>query len=385
LLIAALLSKEAFITGGALVAASDVLFHGRRARDEAPKWAAIVFSVALVFVVRRVVGVMSVAAFAATPIPSLLSSVAFLVITFGRQLLWPAYLDPFRHYAAPPLPVVVVTLAACAALFFACVLAVRARPDDARRRLLLAGVGWAFLTLGPVSVTGPNLEMVGDRYAYLPLVGVFFAVAALLDAAASVRPRAAVVVALVAAPVLFAWTLRDRARLAEWRDERALFVASVRDDPQNFYSAYSLGQLDAVERHFPEAEANLSRAEELRPGYWRSENALCFVWLNTGRFAQAERACLSSVEHMPGNPRVWINLVSVYVRAGKWARCLEVVPSAIAHRPRGAEPVYLRAVCRANTGDLAGAAADVRAALAFEPSHAGANDLARQLKNRGAM
>jgi Flp pilus assembly protein TadD len=280
---------------------------------------------------------------------------------------------------------VIATLVACGVVVAASVLAIRARPDEPRRRLFFVGVAWACLTLGPVAVTGPNLEMVGDRYAYLPLVGVFLALAALLDAALSTSGRRAVVAAFVAAPVLFAWTLRSRGRLAEWRDERTLFSASVRDDPANFYSVYSLGSLDAVEGRFAEAEPALVRADELRPGYWRTENALCFVWLNTGHYAKAERACLSSARHMPDNPRVWINLMTVYVRASQWPRCLEAAPSAIALRPRGAEPVYLRAVCKANLGDLPGAAADVRAALGFDASHAGANDLARQLRARGAM
>ena len=383
LVLFALLSKEAFITGAPLLVACDLALLGRSPRSEWRKWGALAAAVALVFVLRRMVGVMGVAAYAATPPLTLLASFAFLLTTFGRQLVWPSYLDPFRHYAPPSAIGVAIVLLISTIALAAAIASWRRAPGDPRRAAIAFGVLWALMTLAPASVTGPNLEMVGDRYAYVPLVGVFLVAAVALDRALDAGTRAAPIAAAFGTIVLIGAAVRDRVRLAEWRDERTLFSASLRDDPANFYSVYSLGQLEAIEGRFAEAEPLLLRADQLRPRYWRTENALCFVWLNQDRLAAAERACLATVDHNPENPRGWINLTSVYVRAKMWTRCLEVVPEAIAKKPRDGEPYYLRAVCRANSHDFKGATDDVRAALTYEPGHHGARDLLSQLRARG--
>jgi serine/threonine-protein kinase len=67
----------------------------------------------------------------------------------------------------------------------------------------------------------------------------------------------------------------------------------------------------------PEAEAELRKAVELRPGYWANHNALGVYYWRHGRYAEAERAFRKVVELVPDNVRGLSNLGGLLVAQGR--------------------------------------------------------------------
>src|SRR5262249_18548718 len=134
--------------------------------------------VALVFAARALVGVMTLAAATRAGLRALLESYAFVLVTYAKTYVFPSYLDPFRPYEGLPAWAVVVVLTAALTLGMIAVAISR------RTRAVSFGAMWTLVTFAPLSLSGPGLDMLGDRYAYYPMIGVTIALAAGLDALA---------------------------------------------------------------------------------------------------------------------------------------------------------------------------------------------------------
>jgi protein O-mannosyl-transferase len=389
LVAASLFCKESFIVAPLLVYLEDalVLRRAHRWRAEAPKYAGMAVAVTVMFLARWGVGVPSASVAASTGVGAMVRCYAFLLTTFARALVYPAYLDPFRVYAPPAAWSAALVVAAAVAACGAAVAAIRLRPDDMRAREALFGLAWILISLSPTSLTGPNLDMVGERYAYFPFIGAFIALAPLVDAAwaraRGAAPHAATAAAglLIVGVVGSAW--RAGARVRDWATETTLEEASLRDDPDNPYALERLGGRDALEGRFESATALLTRSLAKSPGNARALTALCYVHLKERQPAVAEGECERSVAIDPGDPRAFINLAGARVNQRKWPSGLDAATRAVALKPRSAEARYLRAACLANLGALAEARDELRVALEIDPGHEGANSLLRQFRARG--
>jgi tetratricopeptide (TPR) repeat protein len=120
---------------------------------------------------------------------------------------------------------------------------------------------WFFLTLAPVlNIAGVGVPAYGERYLYIPSVGICWLVGQGLGAAAGKRPGrpawrrvAAVALGLV---LLAAETIRTLVRLPAWRNNYTLALATLREDPNaatfhvylgNHYRAEGNGGLARIE------------------------------------------------------------------------------------------------------------------------------------------
>ncbi|MCC6648201.1 MAG: tetratricopeptide repeat protein [Polyangiaceae bacterium] len=373
---AALFCKETFVVAPALVLAWEAWIERRR--PSIARYAAVAAVFAAYVALRRAAGVAGASTVAHLGVGDVVRSYAFSLETFTRALVWPTVLDPSRPYAPRGL-------AASAALALTAWLAWAALAGTAwrrgwgdRGRGLVFGVGWYLFALGPASAAGPTLGMIGDRYAYFAIVGWVFALAAALSAC----PWRAVA-SVASAAALVASTARCRARVPEFADDHTLFSAAARDDPDNAFAWYMLGQAAAVAGRLDEADALLARSAALAPGSWRTDNALCYVRLNQGRLDEALSLCHASAASRPSNPRVWTNLAAIHLRAGRHAACVGATDRGLGVKPHDVEARYLRATCLANLGRYEEASDELARCLSLSPAHAGALNLAAQFRAAG--
>jgi tetratricopeptide (TPR) repeat protein len=385
----ALLTKESFIVLPALLFADDLLVIRRPLRGEWPTYALLVGSIGFYFCVRSFVGLPDASVIAGTSPVALAQSFLYLVFDHGTRFIWPyrfGFMEPYR-----PLPLwgsLAVTGAIALATWNLVRLARRKRPDLELPRAALFGWLWFLFSLLPLALTGPNLHLVGDRYAYFPLMGLTLSsvalVAMLLDRfpGPAGSPRLGfLAVGLLAVTLQAARTWQ---RLGDWRSEETLFRASLRTDPDDFFALYFLGKLAAERGQLAEAEPMLRRSLTLEPDQFRADNALCFVYLQMDRLGEAEANCRESLTKNPGDPRTWVNLASLYVRGAHWHEGLAAATHAAEQKPGYAEAHYLSAVCLANLGRLEPAQTELERTLQLDPNHAGAKSLAAQLKQAAA-
>jgi hypothetical protein len=366
---AGLLCKESFIGWLPLLLFDDLFVRCAKGRRLVWKYVAIAAIVVAYLALRNIIGIPSLDVLTHTGVRALVASYLFLVATFLRELVWPTSLDPFRPYIAQSLANLVLTVVVLGALVVAPLVALRRRRGDAMSRLVVFGVAWFLFATLPSAVVGPTLAIVGDRYAYLPLVGLFLAAMALaqeLETRHADRwPIAATLGSIVAGACGISTALHARA----WHDDRSLAESSLVSDPENPYALYWLGSDAAQHGQLDRADDLLARSMAHNPGSWRTWNAVCYLRLHQNRLGEAEHACKLAIDLLALNPRAWVNLSSVYVRAERWNDALASADRALALKPASGEAHYLAGVSAANLGLYPLAAAHVRAGLAAEPSN----------------
>ncbi len=151
--------------------------------------------------------------------------------------LWPARLAVFYPHPAYSLTRLQLTLAS---LFL---IAVSALVWHFRsRRYLVIGWFWYLGTLVPViGLVQVGDQAMADRYAYVPLLGIFLMVVwGLADLAdsleVSTRPRAAVSCVCLIILIVFSWR-----QIGYWRSNQALWAHTVEATGNNVYAEINLG------------------------------------------------------------------------------------------------------------------------------------------------
>ncbi len=382
-----LLFKEAFMGWLPLLLLDDLLLQRRALRSLLPKYVALGVVVGLNILLRKAVGIPSLSVVAETGLWTLVESYLYTFATLVPRAFVPYGLDPFHPYAALSLPANV----ALGILLFAVTgwLGWRALRSGSEPHARLSAFGWCWLVLGlvPASLTGPNLFMIGDRYAYLPFVGLLILchaeVSALTTRLRNLTHRADVIVgaAVALASLGQAWALARR--IPDWKDDKTLAEASARSHTNNPYALYTLGTMAIDGGDLDRAERLLLVAADGNPRCWRTANALCVLRMRQGRYGEALPQCQRSLAIHGSNPRAWVNLASVHVNEKRWQLALETSLKAVEVKPFFPEARYLAAVSYANLGDLDRAREHLAVGLAEDPTHAGLIDLQAQMARRG--
>ena len=202
------------------------------------------------------------------------------VVLYARMLLvpWPlcAYYDPsiWPPVADPLDPLVLLGAAIC--ILYVLAMAVAWRRD----RRVLALLLFVPLVMAPYMHIVSFRTIAGERFLYLAsaaLCGLAgMAWAGERSPQSEAKPAAWSRVALVAGlAVLLALSGITAVRNADWRSNRTIMEAKVRDFPESFDAHFALGRyiLD-VEAKPAEAVPHLERANEIWPGFERGQQIL---------------------------------------------------------------------------------------------------------------
>jgi tetratricopeptide (TPR) repeat protein len=273
---------------------------------------------------------------------ALVLRLANAAVAYARYLalaLWPSGLSIlYPHPYAPELggepwsPTAVA--AACAGLVAITAVALRAR----KHRYLAVGWLWFLGTLVPViGLVQIGPQGLADRYTYVPLVGVFIAVAwGGRDGVAWLTARRPALRALAVAVALFALgaaAFASHARARVWRNSEALYLASLAATPRNPVLLYNLGVVQAQQGRVEEAAQSYAAALAIDP------------------------------EHAAANT----NLGNIRLRAGHADEAIAHYRAALRRDPDDVETLQNLARVLAWRGDLAGAAAELERAAQLAP------------------
>jgi tetratricopeptide (TPR) repeat protein len=176
-----------------------------------------------------------------------------------RLLLWPAHLQ--AEYGPPAFGgttsfgarqlIAVVLLGATAWAAW------RARE---RRPVVTFGLGWAALTLLPVSnLLFPTGILAAERTLLLPSVGAMLALGAMVPAVTVTATQRRLVAAGVAA-LLIAGAVRSAVRQPVWRDNATIILQTLKDAPGAYRSWYDYGMLMHEQGHVDQAQSALLHA-----------------------------------------------------------------------------------------------------------------------------
>jgi Flp pilus assembly protein TadD len=259
--------------------------------------------------------------------------------TYLGKTLWPSglaffYPHPSTFQDGIGARVVPAVLGSLVLLAATAVVVVKAR------RAPWLPVGWLWFLGMLVPVIG--LLQVGtqawaDRYAYLPLVGIYLMIAFAIRDAVSGQRRAVAPIAVCACAAIAALAIAARRQVDVWRDTRTLLEHAARVTRNNWMIHNDLGVEISRAGNLAEGRRHFHEALRIRPRYAEAHSNLGFSWFFEGRLDDAQRACERSLEIAPDHPEGHFVLGCILDRRGDLDRACEHFERAIAIRPEYAE------------------------------------------------
>jgi len=190
-----------------------------------------------------------------------LGNAALSYVKYLEKAFWPLRLAPVYPHPEASISVTAAVLSACALLAVS-ILAVIFR----QHRPYFVGWFWFLGTLVPmIGLVQVGVQAMADRYAYIPLLGIFVIVC--WGAADLIRtwhiPTA--VSAVAAAAILLALGIALHRQVSFWTDNLTLWTHTLEITEGNYLAEDSVATALIAEGRADEALPHLQRARSLRP------------------------------------------------------------------------------------------------------------------------
>jgi tetratricopeptide (TPR) repeat protein len=319
------------------------------------------------------------------------------------QMIWPSALSVLYPHPKGTLPAWEIGASALALLCITALVAWQAR------QYRWAAVGWLWYlgTLVPViGLVQVGLQARADRYAYVPLIGVFVAIvwaAAMYAGNTTSRRNWLIGISVI---VLGCLAIATNLQLHHWRNSLALFQHAVDVTENNYVAHNNLGELLAgggrleeaashfnkaleinpqfdqalhnwgmmlVQQHKPqEAIEQFSRAVEANPNFLEAYNKLGAALAETGRLDEAAAALSRALEINPRHPSAHANMALVLERQGKLDEAITHYSEALRYMASNAmmaQTHYRLGNLLARRGDKGQATSHYREALRLKPDY----------------
>ena len=186
-------------------------------------------------------------------------------------------------------------------------------------------VGWLWFLVALLPVVG--IVQVGDqghadRYTYVPLIGIFVALAWSIPSVASRWGRAAV--GATSALVIVGLSLQARRQVSTWRDSVTLFEHALSVTDGNYHAWRGLGSAYLAAARPDKALPALQESLRLQPEDPNTWMNLGFAAFRAGSPPESMAAFEQALRRKPNDPTILLNLGVVAATQGDWARVDEV-------------------------------------------------------------
>jgi Tfp pilus assembly protein PilF len=278
----------------------------------------------------------------------------------------------------------------------------RSKTGDARLRFVSFGIFWFFTTLSVESSVIPIVDVIFEHRVYLPSVGAFIAISALLAVlwGRMEREGALIKTVVMTVPVVIIIVLAGAtyARNAVWQDKAGLWEDVVRKspnkarayrnlayyvadtdsaramelyaqalmlDPLNAHAYNNRGLLLYKAKRYEEAVDDLSKAIVVDPNFAAAYNNRGIVRYGTGSLEQALDDFSTAIRLNPFYADAYSNRGSTYGSKGDLDKALEDFSAAISLSPEKDGYYVNRAIAYSRSGRVNEALADYRKACAL--------------------
>jgi tetratricopeptide (TPR) repeat protein len=287
------------------------------------------------------------------------------------KMIWPDNLAVFY----PPPPLVPTWQAASAALFLALASVLVLRVTTSRPYF---AVGWLWYVGTLVPVIG--LVRVGlwpamaDRFAYVPLIGVFIVVAwAVPDLLTRWRYRK-MILPILAASLLSVLMVLTWFQVGYWHDDTTLFQHAVDVTDNNYVAMNNLGNALKLKGKIDEAIAHYSRAVRTNPAYAQAHFNLAVTLEGQGKVERSIVHYTKAVRAKPDYAQAHYYLAKALEGQGKVEQFLVHYTKAVRAKPDYAQAHNDLGVALAKLGRFNRAVGHLSDALRIDPDFAEAHN-----------
>lgn len=313
----------------------------------------------------------SVASLGHNPMEERLANAAAAYARYIQKMLWPLDLSVFYpHTGMPPAWMTVTSLLLIIIMSCIAIRKCRAMP------FLVVGWFWYLGTLVPViGLVQVGSQSMADRYTYIPLVGLFIAIAWGAKHLIAWQPGLKHAAATFSFVILLGLLLLARSQVETWKNSITVFEHALAVTERNALAHNNVGAAyDAKDRSCVRALPHFMRALELKTDYADVYDNLGTCAYRTGKHEEAMRHFQKALEINPQFSRARVNLGLAMMECGmlraaenEFNQVLKIDASMeIAH-------VNLSAIS-IQQGRLADAAMSLSEALRINPKNAEAHN-----------
>lgn len=261
--------------------------------------------------------------------------IANAVVSYGGyvvKMLWPVNLACFYPYPTSlPISVVLLSLIFLVATSFFALKYIHTVP------YLAMGWFWYLIALLPVcGIIQVGDQAMADRYTYLPLIGLFIAIAwGIPDFLKGnlfhryLMPVAAGMTILLLVIITFKQT-------AVWEDSRVLFEHAVAVTKGNYVAHNNLGIYLLSHKRFGEAVSHFEKAVQIKPDDASFLNNLGFALFRQKKYDEAMKCYLRAMAINPRCANTYFNAADACLFSGRDDKALEYYKKALYLRPENA-------------------------------------------------
>ena len=283
------------------------------------------------------------------PLRLRLANAVLSYVKYIRKMFWPIDLAPFYAINTDELTTgwVLIILA------FLIVVSIRVIRLMPNYRYLFVGWFWYLGTLVPViGIVQVGDQALADRYAYVPLIGLFIIIAwGLDDILLKLRYRK-IILGILALAVLAALTICTRLQVSYWQNSILLWAHALKVTGSNAVVHDNFATALAEKDRFSEAIEHYQIALQYRknPGSDMLYN-IGSVYNGLGRYPEAIEAFKRAIKINPRNAEAYCNLGTVYGQLGRYTEAIDALKQAAQLRPDLAEVHYGLCVAYLMSGD----------------------------------
>ena len=336
------------------------------------------------------------------------------VVSYGGyagKMFWPVNLAIFYPYPTSfPISVVLLSGAFLGAACFFSFRHIRTAP------YLAMGWLWYLITLLPVcGIIQVGSQAMADRYTYIPLIGLFIAIAWGIPDLLKGNPFYRYFIPVAAGTTLLLLVILTCNQTGVWKDSGLLFEHAIAVTERNHVAHNNLGSYLLKHKRFGEAESHFKKSVQIKPGdekylinlghalFWqnRYDEAMTYylraiainprfadsyyhaadVCFFSGRDNEALEYYKKNLHLSPGNAAAENNVAIILMRQEKFDEAIIYLRAAIKHQPDYAVARNNLAVVLARKNRIREAINELNEALRIDPQYTEAmNNL---LKLRG--
>jgi Tfp pilus assembly protein PilF len=333
--------------------------------EKIPFFALSLASCVVTFIAQKSGG--AVAAFESLPFGARLENALVSYAAYLVKFIWPAALSPIY-----PHPTHWDTWRVVGSALLLLVLSAAAWLTRRRFPFVLVGWLWYLGTLVPViGLIQVGSQAFADRYTYIPLIGIMFALVWLLPSSSfpsSLTSRA--LTAGSAVLVLLLLTFRTTQQVRIWQNTGTLFRHALDLAPNNVQALYGLGTYLVEQGQVEQGKELLERAISLHEKYPEALGSMADLLDSQGKYADAVHFYEAALDAQPENTSALNNLA--WLKATCSDPAIRNGAEAVRLAERACQltgyskPIFIGtlAAAQAETGDFTAAIATAERAVA---------------------
>jgi protein O-mannosyl-transferase len=287
------------------------------------------------------------------------------------KMVWPSplavyYPHPHQGFTALSIVTAFVALAGITALAFLL---------GGKAPYLPFGWLWYLGTLVPViGLVQVGDQAMADRYTYIPLIGIFIAIAWGVGDLLRRRPAARLMAAAASLAVLSPLAVLTRLQTGYWKDTGTLFTHALAATRDNDLANYKIGCLRLEQGRLDEAVAFLAEVVRINPRHAEGHTNLAIALDRMGRTPEALEHFREALKGEPNNTQVMNNLGLALVKAHQLPQAIDAFEEAVKRVPDFADAQNNLGNALAAAGRLEEAVAHYQQALRIRPGSAKTQD-----------